>query len=296
MVDEPMRVWRRISAAGAPNAAAAGLPQFDVLVLAVAMLAGALLVLGDVYQRWLGPHTIATLDIDGHNNPETWFHAAVLVAAAVFAFGVALTHADWRHRLQWLLLSFGMAFFSLDKTISLHERVGAKLQDLLSLPDQGGRIAWEIAWAPIILATVIVLVVSVWETSPRTQLFALGVIIAGGGKLALEAATFPAIHWFGASDDSGWFYGIEANVEETVQLFAFACLCAAFGQLFVDRIADIARRASTDMLDDGNKQSTSTATLPARVATTPDPSRARDSEPRQVTHAARDTPPNAALR
>jgi len=59
-------------------------------------------------------------------------------------------------------------------------------------------------------------------------------------KVALEAAMFPAIHW-GMFGEQSVVYGIEANVEESVQLFGFAAFFAGFAQLLLDRVVLMAR-------------------------------------------------------
>jgi hypothetical protein len=217
------------------------LPRFDLLIAVVATVAGALLVLADILQRTLASHELNQLDIDGHANPETWFHSAVLVGAALCAFGIAFTYFETARRLWWLVLGAGIAFFSMDKTTSLHEHVGARLVVWLNLPEDSERVAWEVAWSPIILVVVVALFVCVWRTDRRTQLWSAGLLVAGAGKIALEALTFGAVHWLGASETRGWFYGIEANVEESLQLVAFASLFAGFAQYGIERLGALAR-------------------------------------------------------
>jgi hypothetical protein len=216
-------------------------PRIDVLVFSTALAIGAVLVVADIYQRWLAADDIETFNIDGHNNPETWFHSAVLAGAAICALAIAFTVFENRRRWLWLVLGVGIGFFSLDKAVTIHERVGDRLEGWLNLPDDGGRIAWEVAWSPIIVVVAIALIACVWQSNRRTQLWALGLLLAGASKLVMEALTFPAVHLLHATDHGGWFYGLEVNVEESVQLIAFACLFAGFAQLFVDRLSALAR-------------------------------------------------------
>jgi hypothetical protein len=200
-----------------------------------------LFVVADVYQRGIAPDDIETFNIDGRNNPVTWFHAIVLAGAAFSALGVALTTFDGARRLVWLVLGLGIAFFSMDKAIAIHERVGSKIEDWLALPQDGGRIAWQVAWSPILLVVAAALLIGVSQSNRRTQLWAFGLLLAGGAKLVLEGLTFFAVRYLDATERTGWFYGIEVNVEETVQLLGFACLFAGFAQLFVDRLWALAR-------------------------------------------------------
>lgn len=234
------RVWQETRALFFPDGRVRALPRFDYMIIAAAMAGGLLLVVGDVYQRAIGRH-MEMLDIDAHWNIETWFHAAILMGAAFAAAGIAFTHFD-RRRSWWLAVAAGLAFFSMDKTTSIHERVGAKLESVLDLPSGSARLAWIAAWSPIILVVVAALVLCVWQSrSGRLQLWSAGLLLGGAAKIALEMITYPAIRFFGATQSRGWFYGIEANVEETAQLIGFACAFAGFAQFFVDRLMAFAR-------------------------------------------------------
>src|SRR5581483_11388956 len=224
-----------------PSRADAGrLPRADLAVMLIAAATGVVLVLMDVWQRWIAARSHAMFDIDGHNNPETWFHTIVLARAAICAAGVAMTFFDPRRRWLWLVAAAGIAFFSLDKNISLHETVGRHLVGWFNLPDSSKRVAWEVAWSPLILATAAALLVCIWEAPARTKLWFLVAVAGGIGKLGLEALTFPMIH-LGIASETGTLYGIEANLEESVQLLGFAALFAGFAQLFVERVWAMAR-------------------------------------------------------
>jgi hypothetical protein len=215
-------------------------PRFDLLVMAFAAAGALILVALDFFQRFIRKDVVEMLDIDGQRNPTTWFHASILGGAAICAAALAFTFFDARRRSQWLALAAGLAFFSLDKSISLHEQAGRTLADAFSLPDESGRIAWQAVWAPIILATAALLVVCVSQANRTAKLWALGMLTGGGAKLAVEAMMFPLIHWGGVSEH-GTVYGFEVEIEESVQLLAFACLFAGFAQLLVDRLFALAR-------------------------------------------------------
>lgn len=221
-------------------------------------------MLADLYQRVIASHDMNQLNIDGHYNTETWFHSTVLAGAAVCALAIAFTYTDNARRIAWLVLGAGIGFFSLDKTISLHEHVGAKLVANLNVPESSERIAWEIAWAPIILVVAAALIFCVAGTGRRTQTWAAGLLLAGAVKIVMEALTFPAVHWLGASETRGWFYGIEANVEESFQLLAFACLFAGLAQFGVERLIALAR-GDLDQFDAAQEPLELPAWLAARL-------------------------------
>jgi hypothetical protein len=124
------------------DAGQTALPRLDLLVMAFAAMAALVLVAADVFQRAIYYRNIPTLDIDGQYNVETWFHAVVLGGVALCALGIAFTHFTNARRLQWLGAAAGIAFFSLDKSISLHERAGIAIVNRLDLPRER-RVAWR---------------------------------------------------------------------------------------------------------------------------------------------------------
>jgi hypothetical protein len=210
-------------------------PRIDLIVMAVAIAGAVALAGADFFMRHITKNVIEMTDIDGQKNLTTWFHSSILLGAAISAFLVLPTFSGMRQRLQWAVLGCGLAFFSLDKSISLHEQVGRGLVNTFSVSDSAGRVLWELAWSPIILATAVALILCVWEANRTTKLWAIGMLAGGGIKLAMEALMFPAIHFLGASQ-TGVFYGLEVELEESVQLLAFACLFAGLAQLFIDRV------------------------------------------------------------
>jgi hypothetical protein len=210
-------------------------PRIDLLVMAVAVVGAVALAGADFFMRHVTKSIIEMTDIDGQKNLTTWFHSSMLLGAAISAFLILPTFSGTRQRLQWAVLGCGLAFFSLDKSISLHEQVGRGLVNTFSVSHSSGRVLWELAWSPIILATAVALILCVWEANRTTKLWAIGMLAGGGTKLVMEALMFPAIHFLGASE-TGIFYGLEVELEESVQLLAFACLFAGLAQFFIDRV------------------------------------------------------------
>lgn len=228
------------------DAGETALPRFDLLVMAIAATGGALLVAADVFQRAIYYRKIDTLDIDGQFNIETWFHAMILAGAALAAFGIAFTHFSNRSRLQWLGAATGIAFFSLDKAISLHERFGARIASRFDLPQESARVAWQVAWSPFIITTAVLLIICIAKSPTRTRLWVAAGLALGASKLFMEAMVFVMVQLGWATADRGVVYGIEANFEETAQLMGFAAFLAAFSQLFVDRLSALARGEALD--------------------------------------------------
>ena len=233
-VDRP----RPIAAARA-DAPAPLLARIDTLILAAAARGGAILVAADITQRWILPERTWTLDIDGRFNAETWFHSLVLAGAALAAFGIAATHTTRDRRLLvWLFVGATLAFMSFDKSISFHERLGESLEDRFELHEQAGRVLWQLIYAPLLAAFAFTLFVAV-RTHHRPRAWVIAGIAACGSKLLLEAAMFPLIKW-DVTSEQGVLYGIEANIEESVQLLGFALFFGVLARLFLDRITDLA--------------------------------------------------------
>lgn len=212
----------------------------DVAVFAAAALGVAIVAAGDMYQRWLAPDPMWFFDIDGSFNLVTWFQSFVLGGAALCAAGIAVTQANRALRAMWLAVAAGVTFMSLDKSISLHERVGQRLEDALGWSEQGGRLLWQIVYSPF-LATLAVLLVAVMLVAGRRELlWVTAAIVMMATKLLLEALMFPAIE-SGITHELYRTYAFEVLAEETVQALGFGALFAAFARLLYVR-AGAARR------------------------------------------------------
>ena len=227
----------------APNPTDSGsFPRVDLLILFFTTVAGVVLIGLDIFQRWIWHRPIETFNIDGAANIETWVHTVILGGAALAALGIAFTFFDNRNRLLWLVAGMGIAFLSLDKATGLHERFGDKLTSVLGLPESATRVVWIVAWSPIIAAITIALVSVIWGSPRVTRTWIAAGLCFAASKIILEAMMFPVLY-YGATAytanihaHSGWLYGVEVLVEETAQLFAFACFFAGFAQLLVDRL------------------------------------------------------------
>ena len=223
------------------------MPRLDFVVMTVAVLGGIVIVALNVFQRWFWHRPIEGLNIDGDFNFRSWFHALMLTGAALCAAAIAFTFFDNRRRIAWLVAGVGLGFFALDESIHLHEKVGGAIKDALSLPNAGDRIAWEVAWAPIIAATAIALIFCVWDANPTTKLWiGLGLLL-GASKLFTESLTFVLLHFDVTSysadvtQRSGTLYDIIKMIEKCSQLLAFSAFFAGFAQYFVDRLWGLAR-------------------------------------------------------
>ena len=223
------------------------MPRLDAVVMTVAVLFGIVIVALDVFQRWLWHRQIEGFNIDGDFNFRSWFFALMLSGAALAATATAFTFFDNRRRVAWLVTGAGMAFFSLDESIHLHEKVGGTIKDALGLPNAGDRIAWEVAWAPIIAATAIALIICVWDADVTTKLWvALGLAL-GASKIFTESLTFVLLHFdittysADVTQRSGTLYDVIKLTEKCAQLTAFSAFFAGFAQFFAQRFSALAR-------------------------------------------------------
>ena len=238
----PYAQLKRLFAEDAPDTAAGR--RIDLLVARYALVVGLLLVAADAFQRWITPSRHVQLDIDGHYNIETWVHATILSLAAACALGIATTHLG-RQRTAWILAGVALAFFSLDKSVSLHEFAGRDLVNALGWNEDWGSFAWIILWSPLLLASTVALIACVRNSDAMTQRWVVLGLLLGSTKVVFDPAASILIH-AGITSEQGWLYGVEANIEETFQLLAFSCFLAGFSQQFVTRIRNTASvRAAT---------------------------------------------------
>ncbi len=223
------------------------MPRLDLVVMTVAIIGGVAVVAMNIFQRWFWHRQIEGLNIDGDFNFRSWFHALMLSGAAICATFTAFTFFDNRRRIAWLVAGGGLAFFALDESIHLHEKVGGAIKDSLGLPNAGDRIAWEVAWAPIIAATAIALIYCVWNANTTTKLWVAAGLILGASKLFTESLTFVLLHFdvttysSDVTQRSGTLYDVIKMTEKCAQLLAFASFFAAFAQYFADRLAVVAQ-------------------------------------------------------
>ena len=226
------------------------LSRIDTFIVGMAAFGGALLVAADVTQRWILPERTWTLDIDGRFNAETWFHSLVLAGAALAALGMAATFSGRQRNLilAWLFVGGVLAFMSFDKSISFHERLGQSLEETFELHDEAGRVLWQLLYAPLLASFALAFVWCV-RGERRAMIWVIAGIAACASKLVLEALMFPLIK-FDVTSEQGILYGLEVNLEESIQLLGFALFFGAVARLFIQRIAllgpDIQRQTPTE--------------------------------------------------
>jgi len=216
---------------------AALLSRVDGLIVAAAAIGGVVLVAADVTQRWILPERTWTLDIDGRFNAETWFHSLVLAGAALAALGIAASFSGQGRRvvLAWLFVGATLAFMSFDKSISFHERLGQSLEETFELHEQAGRVLWQLVYAPLLASFALAFLWCV-RRERRARTWVIAGIAACASKLLLEGLMFPLIK-AGVTSEQGVLYGIEANVEESVQLLGFALFFGVLARLLIERVA-----------------------------------------------------------
>ncbi|HXK32712.1 MAG TPA: hypothetical protein VNM91_01710 [Dehalococcoidia bacterium] len=242
----------------------------DIAVFAAVALGVAIVAAGDVCQRWLAPDPMWFFDIDGSFNLVTWFQSSVLAGAALCAAGIALTQANGALRAMWLAVAGGVAFMSLDKSISLHERLGQRLEDALGWSEQGGRLLWQVVYSPFLAALAILLVAVMLVAGRRELLWVTAAIVMMATKLLLEALMFPAIE-SGMTHELHRTYAFEVLTEESVQALGFGALFASFARLLYVRAGAAVR---DDALSPGAIAEAGVAG-PAPVAPLPAPRRVR---------------------
>ena len=86
--------------------------------------------------RAAGSDTIAALDVGDEVSFATWFETLLfIVAALVLLLGAHRAQAEGAPSRGWLFLAVVMVGLSMDEAVSIHERLGSGLRDVL---DTGG--------------------------------------------------------------------------------------------------------------------------------------------------------------
>lgn len=126
--------------------------------------------------------TIAALDVGDEVSLATWFQTLLFLAVAA-TLGIGRHRARARHEATrgWDFLAVVMVGLSIDEAVSVHERVGSALRDVL---DTGGYLYYVWVVPALILAALVALVELGWlralPVSTRRLVLLSGVIFVLG--------------------------------------------------------------------------------------------------------------------
>lgn len=131
--------------------------------------------------------TIAALDVGDEVSLPTWFETLLfLLAALVLLLGAHRARSDGTPARGWTLLAVVMAGLSIDEAVSVHERLGSALRDLLHT--SGALYYVWVVPAMVLVGVVALLQLRWWLAFPaRTRLLlALAAVVFVGGAAGLE--------------------------------------------------------------------------------------------------------------
>ncbi len=140
--------------------------------------------------RAAGADTVAALDVGDEVSLATWFETLLFVLAAlVLLLGARRAVAQDEPTRGWTFLAVVMVALSIDEAVSVHERLGSALRDLL---DTSGVLYYVWVVPAVAFAGIVALVQLGWLRSlpARTRYLVLlsGVVfVAGAGGLEVLA-------------------------------------------------------------------------------------------------------------
>lgn len=156
---------------------------------------------------------VGALNADAENNTFSWMSSSVTFVGGFVA--LLLSVVDTR-RNAFLLLAAVLTFFSLDDTLQLHEDVGTRVADGLSLERGLVHGVWPVIFFPLLAFAFILIWRVSGQLADRTQrVLRLGLALLVVGVLAEGAASA----WYGSGEDAENFVGaLEIGVEEGAEL------------------------------------------------------------------------------
>jgi hypothetical protein len=180
-------------------------------------------------------HWYSAFDNNAEHNVPSWYNAALWMLTGLVS-GYLARHTDSR-RGSWRLFSGICFFFSLDETVSIHERLEPLGRWLESHLPFHLAFAWVIPG--VIIAGLIVAVLLPWLFSlpPRTRNWLLiGGIVFILGSVGIETITGMVFQDVGANG----VFGLLSTVEETFEMTGISiCIAALLMLVRYQRAGDI---------------------------------------------------------
>ncbi len=164
--------------------------------------------------------SVVFLGADREANAYAW---AGSVATFGAAFAVLVLYGLQR-QVGLLVLALILTYFSLDDVATLHERLALRAEDSFGLPEDSWRAIWIVAYVPLLLVTVVLLIAVARSATPRVRRFILAGLGLLGLALVAEASTALSL---GGLTDGHAFDAIETALEEGAELVGWIFIAAA---------------------------------------------------------------------
>lgn len=162
----------------------------------------------------------------------TWAaSSATFTAAFVAALHVVARLGDAR---LYAATAVVLAFFSLDDTLEIHERLGDRLGDVVDAPADLGNRAWMIVYAPLLAAAFALL----WFVSRRMAAPIRRYALAGLGLLLVGVVLEGAGIWTNRllEDGTPTPHRLRAGIEEAAELSGWILIATALTASFFSRL------------------------------------------------------------
>ena len=199
---------------------------------AAGLAAGLLLVAHTINVVFLGGR-VFQFDASQEHTIFTWATTSATFAAAFAAALHAMTMAT--NVGLYAGTALVLAFFSLDDTIELHERLGNRLAAEVDFPSYVGTRAWILVYLPLLaFAAALLWLVSTRTAEPmrRYLLVGLGLLLSG---VVLEAVGIGTNRLLESGVETP--HRVRAGFEESVELAGWALVAAGLTASLVWRIA-----------------------------------------------------------
>jgi hypothetical protein len=139
------------------------------MTLALSVISFLLLALTDLVDVLALNGRIAAFDADQDGGVWTWASVAAEAGGATLLAMLAATSVRWR---AYALTGLGLAFFSLDDAVLIHE----KLALALSFFPHSGRFIWPLLYLPLL----VVLSVQLWRIADAQEGTSVRALVRGG--------------------------------------------------------------------------------------------------------------------
>ena len=160
------------------------------------------------------------LSVNGENNPVTWAHSTAIVTAA-FVCALHATIVTGRRR-EWATMAAILAFLSVDESLVVHERIVARVLEVMDLPIVWDSVLWPVLYLPL-LGALLLLLASVARQAPTGAgspvLVGLGFLVAAVAAEVLSAPISTAAE--------SWPHALEGAFEEGAELAGWILITTA---------------------------------------------------------------------
>ncbi len=180
---------------------------------------------------------IRLFNLDAEANISTWFSSSILFFCSLLIGAWAKQVNRAPYAIHWLCLSLLFLFLSIDEAVSLHESLGAYLENKLR-PTRFFTAAWVIPGLAFVTVTLISYLKFLWHLPQKTryQFSGAGIIyVLGALGLEMIAANF----WWSSNQREGFSYALLVAGEEFLEMSGVV----AFIYAFLSHIEQTQRRA-----------------------------------------------------